>query len=426
LAINIFMSQFGPEMKEGKIIRWLKSEGDVVIKGESLLEVESEKAVVEIETPADGILGPILKGEESVAKVGELLGQIFMQDEIARQVTTTPAPTASSSGETETETGHDDRQTRSDGKMKISPLAKRLAQDLGIDISLVRGSGPKGRVTEADVRRATRLPLEQTKPASEASNPAQKASVTPQDMQPLTSEEVKTVTPTSKPAKMALERLRATIANRMHESHQVTAPVTLTIEVCATSFVELRKQLLAELSEELDFSVGYNELMIKVAACALHTFRYMNARLEAGTFQLLDDINIGLAVDTPQGLVVPVIRDAYRKGVAEVGHELSELIEKIRSGTPSPEDLSGGTFTITNLGKFEIDAFTPIINLPQAAILGVGGIKQRPYVVDGQLVVRDIVWLSLTFDHRLVDGAPAALFLQYIKRLIEKPGLLLL
>jgi pyruvate dehydrogenase E2 component (dihydrolipoamide acetyltransferase) len=350
-----------------------------------------------------------------------------MQDEIAHHVAPTSTPTASPSGATETESGNDDRQTRSDGKMKISPLAKRLAQDLGIDVSLVRGSGPKGRITEADIRRATALPLEQTESVSAvAPFPTLKASVSSQDMQPLTSEEVKIVIPTSKPAKMPSERLRATIANRMHESHQVTAPVTLTIEVCATSFVELRKQLSAELSKEADISVGYNELMIKVVACALHTFRYMNVRLEAGSIQLLDDINIGLAVDTPQGLVVPVIRDAYKKGIAELRHELGELIEKIRSGIPSPEDFLGGTFTITNLGKFEIDAFTPIINLPQAAILGVGGIKPRPVVVDGQLAVRDIVWLSLTFDHRLVDGAPAALFLQYIKRLIEKPGLLLL
>ena len=426
MAIKIFMSQFGPEMKEGKIIHWLKREGDVVIKGEILLEVESEKAVVEIASPADGILGPILQGEESVVPVGELLGQIFMQEEIAHQVASTPGLLASSSDEIETKSGNDARQTRSDGKAKISPLARRLAQDMGIDVSLVRGSGPGGRITEVDIRSAAQQLLEQPQPASNASFPAQKTPATSQPMQPLTSGEVKPVSPSPRQAKLPMERLRATIANRMHESHQVTAPVTLTIEVCATSFVELRKQLLAELSAELEHSIGYNELMIKVVACALHQYPYMNARMEASTIQLLDDINIGLAVDAPDGLVVPVVRDAYRKGVSEIGRELHELIEKIRKGTPSPEDLSGGTFTITNLGKFEIDAFTPIINLPQAAILGVGGIKQRPYVFEGQLVVRDMVWLSLTFDHRMVDGAPAALFLQYIKRLIEMPGLLLL
>ena len=391
-------------MKEGKIIRWLKGEGDVVFKGESLLEVETEKAVVEIASPADGILGSILKGEESVVAVGESVGQILLQDEIVPQAATSPTSTASSSAKPETESGKGDPQTRSDGKIRISPLARRLAQNMGIDVSLVSGSGPNGRITEDDLRRAS------------------------EDMlRPQASGEIMTVLPAPRPARLSSERLRASIADRMHESHQVTAPVTLTTEVCATSLVELRNQLSAAIPEEPDFSIGYNELLIKVAAHALHEFRYMNARLEAGgAIQLLDDIHIGLAVDTPQGLVVPVIRNAYGKGIKEIGREVRELIEKIRSGAPTPEDLSGGTFTITNLGKYEIDAFTPIINLPQAAILGVGGIKQRPFVVDGQLVVRDIVWLSLTFDHRLVDGAPAALFLQYIKWLIEKPGLLLL
>jgi pyruvate dehydrogenase E2 component (dihydrolipoamide acetyltransferase) len=397
------MSQFGPEMKEGKIIHWLKGEGDVVFKGESLLEVETEKAVVEISSPADGILGPILKGEESVVAVGESVGQILLQDEIVPQAATTPTSTASSSAKPETESDKGDPQTRSDGKIRISPLARRLAQNLGIDVNLVSGSGPNGRITEDDIRRA------------------------PEDiLRPQASGEVMTVLPASRPARLSSERLRASIADRMHESHQVTAPVTLTTEVYATSLVELRNQLSAAIPEEPDFSIGYNEILIKVAAHALHEFRYMNARLEAGAIQLLDDIHIGLAVDTPQGLVVPVIRNAYEKGIKEIGREVRELIEKIRSGTPTPEDLSGGTFTITNLGKYEIDAFTPIINLPQAAILGVGGIKQRPFVVDGQVMVRDVVWLSLTFDHRLVDGAPAALFLQYIKRLIERPGLLFL
>ena len=218
--------------------------------------------------------------------------------------------------------------------------------------------------------------------------------------------------------------LRATIANRMHKSHQVTAPVTLTTEACATSFVELRTQLANELSIGNNYSIGYNEMLIKVAARALHEFRYMNASLEAGTIKLFENIHIGLAVDTKRGLVVPVIQDADKKGIVEIGRELQVLIEKVQKGTPTPADLSGGTFTITNLGMFEIDAFTPIINLPQTAILGVGQIKPRPAVIENQLSVQPMVWLSLTFDHRIIDGADAARFLQYIKKLIEKPGLL--
>ena len=424
MAVQIVMSQFGPEMTEGKIVHWLKSEGDGVNKGETLLEIESEKAVVEIQSPADGILGPILKGEGSMAAVGELLSQVFSPDEIVYAATPTPMSTFAPTEEIETESASDERQTRSDGKTKITPLARRLAQSLGIDLGLVRGSGPGGRVIEADIRRASLLPLEQTKPAPET--PDLRAPTSPQAIKPSTEDMAKTAAPTPKLDEMPLDGMRAVIANRMHESHQVTAPVTLTTEVCATAFVELRQQLVTELSTELDFSIGYNDLMIKVIACALHTHRYMNARLEAGAIHLLEHIHVGLAVDTPRGLVVPVIRDAHTKGVAEIGSDLRKLIEKIRAGTASPEDLSGGTFTITNLGMFEIDAFTPIINLPQTAILGVGQIKSRPAVVENQLCIQQMLWLSLTFDHRLVDGAPAARFLQYIKRLIEKPGLLLL
>ena len=423
MAIQIVMSQFGPEMTEGKIVHWLKSEGDVVIKGEPLLEVESEKAMVEIQSPADGILGPILKGDGSVAAVGESLGHVFLHDEIAHQVAPTPIPTITPTEQTETGSPSDERQTRSDGTTKISPLARRLAQSLGIDIGFMRGSGPGGRVIEADVRRAALLSVEQTKPASDA--PDFRAPASPQVAKPSTGDKATTAAPTPKLNEMPMDGVRAIIAKRMHESHQVTAPVTLTTEVCATAFVELRQQLVTELSTELDFSIGYNELMIKVIACALHAHRYMNARLEAGAIQLLEHIHVGLAVDTPRGLVVPVIRDAYTKGVAEIGSDLRKLTEKIRAGTASPEDLSGGTFTITNLGMFEIDAFTPIINLPQTAILGVGQIKSRPAVVENQLCIQQMLWLSLTFDHRLVDGAPAARFLQYVKRLIEKPGLLL-
>jgi pyruvate dehydrogenase E2 component (dihydrolipoamide acetyltransferase) len=425
LAIEILMSQFGPEMKEGKIIRWLKGEGDAVIKGESLLEVETEKAIVEIQSPADGILGPLLVGEESIVKVEDVLGHVLLPAEIASRIAPAGAPIPRSSWETKHKPGVGERQIRSDGKARISPLAKRLAEKLGIDINLVVGSGPNGRIIETDI-------LNVTQPASESTNQASEANILPlqsvissQNKQPVSGVEFEMTSPESNTAAIPVSGLRAIIADRMHESHQVTAPVTLTTEACATSLVELGTQLSKELSAEIGFSIGYNELMVKVVARALLEFRYMNARLEAGTIKLLENIHIGLAVDTGRGLVVPVIRDADIKGIVEIGRELRERIEQVQKGTASPEDLSGGTFTISNLGMYEIDAFTPIINLPQTAILGVGQIKSRPAVIKNQLCVQQMVWLSLTFDHRLVDGAPAARFLQYIKKLIETPELLL-
>jgi len=219
--------------------------------------------------------------------------------------------------------------------------------------------------------------------------------------------------------------VRAVIARRMHAGHSETAPVTLTMEADATDLVQMRERLKASLADELGFDLGYNDLLIKIAARALREFPYMNARLDGETIHQLDEVHVALAVDTERGLLVPVVRDADRKGMAEVATELRRVIERARAGTALPDELSGSTFTITNLGMLEIDAFTPIINLPEAAILGVGRIKDCPAVVDGEVVARKTMWLSLTFDHRLVDGAPAARFLQRIKQLIEEPYLLL-
>jgi len=226
----------------------------------------------------------------------------------------------------------------------------------------------------------------------------------------------------------------------MVEGHSTTAPVTLTMEVDATNFVALRESLKASLADELGFNIGYNDLLIKLVARALREFPYMNARLEhdpllphrekhrgwgSDVIRHLREVHIALAVDTDRGLLVPVVHDADRKGLTEIAQELREVVERARVGKALPDELSGSTFTITNLGMFEIDAFTPIINLPETAIMGVGRIKDRPAVVDGELCVRQTMWLSLTFDHRLVDGAPAARFLQRIKQLIEEPYLLL-
>ena len=219
--------------------------------------------------------------------------------------------------------------------------------------------------------------------------------------------------------------VRAIIAQRMVAGHTVAAPVTLTIEADATEFVALREQLKTRFAKELGFNVGYNDLLIKLVAHALREFPALNAQLDeaAGVIRRLSAVHMALAVDTERGLLVPVVRDADRKGLKVVATELRAVIERARTGKATPDELGGSTFTITNLGMYEIDAFTPIINLPETAILGVGRIKERPAAVDGELCVRKMMWLSLTFDHRLVDGAPAARFLQYIKDLVEDPFL---
>jgi pyruvate dehydrogenase E2 component (dihydrolipoamide acetyltransferase) len=224
-----------------------------------------------------------------------------------------------------------------------------------------------------------------------------------------------------------LTGMRRIIAERMAASHTATARVTLVTEADATAFVEAREQLKASVTEEWGFAPGYNDLLGLIVARALREFPYMNARLSAdgSAIERLPFVNLGMAVDTERGLLVPVIRDADQKGLRAFGAEFRALVERARVGKSLPDDLSGGTFTITNLGMYDVDAFTPIINLPEAAILGAGRIRPKAVVRDGQIVARQMWTLSLTFDHRLVDGAPAARFLQRIKQLVENPFLLL-
>jgi len=198
------------------------------------------------------------------------------------------------------------------------------------------------------------------------------------------------------------------------------------MEVDATELVSLRERLKARVTEEWGFAPGYNDLIAKVVAVSLRKFPYMNARLAADAIELLAHVNLGMAVDTERGLLVPVIRDADQKSVHEFGAEFREMVNRARQGKSLPDDLAGGTFTITNLGGLDVDGFTPIINPPQAAILGVGRIVEKPVARDGAVVIRPMITLSLSFDHRIVDGAPAAKFLQRVKQLVERPMALLL
>jgi len=286
---------------------------------------------------------------------------------------------------------------------KATPVAERMAAEAGLDLRGVTGSGPGGKITREDVEGALSVP-----------------SVPPPA--------VAAPTPAPSPRAEILERVplkgvRGIIAERMAASVQATARVTLMMEVDATRFVDMRERLKARVAEEWGFAPGYNDLLAKMVAAALRVFPYMNARLAADAVEHLAAVNMGMAVDTERGLLVPVIHDADKKSLRQFGAEFRQLAEAARSGRISPDDLSGGTFTLTNLGMYDVDAFTPVINLPEAAILGVGRIAEKAVVRDGEIVARYMWTLSLVFDHRLVDGAPAARFLGYIKELIEEPYL---
>jgi len=283
---------------------------------------------------------------------------------------------------------------------KVTPVAQRMAADVGVDLRGVTGSGPGGRIVKQDVTRAAQ--------------PAAPTSVA----LPLPVADVVERVP--------LKGVRGIIAERMAASVHTTARVTLVMEVDATEFVAARERIKAKVSKDWGFAPGYNDLLAKVVAVALRQFPYMNARLASDAIEILSHVNIGMAVDTERGLLVPVVKDADKKNLRQFGEDFRRMVDGARIGRSLPDDLSGGTFTITNLGMYDIDAFTPVINLPEAAILGVGRIAPKAVPHGNEIVIRQMWTLSLVFDHRLVDGAPAARFLQMIKSLIEDPSLLMM
>ncbi|MGC9360203.1 MAG: dihydrolipoamide acetyltransferase family protein, partial [Anaerolineae bacterium] len=317
------------------------------------------------------------------------------------------------------------------GRVIASPRARRVAREKGVELAGVAGSGPNGRIVEQDV-----LDYLASQPAATplARKTAEQLGVALEEVKPtgarIRAEDVRAAAAPAAPAPAAgelvpMKGVRAVIAERMARSHDETAPISLFAEADATAFVELREQLKDAFAEELGFNIGYNDLLAYIVARCLREYPYVNVRLEEGGIRYLPEVNIGMAVDSERGLLVPVLRNADQKTVKELAIEFRELVTRAREGRAQPDDLSGGTFTITNLGMFGIDFFTAMINLPEAAILSVGRIRQEPAVVEGEIAIRSRMGLGLTADHRIVDGAPAARFLQAIVRYVEKPYLLL-
>jgi len=430
-------------MEFGTIVKWLKQEGDQVQRGEVLFTVETDKATLEVESPGKGFLRKILvpDGEEiQVLTVVGLITKTFDEDISGHEFSGLVEPVGevqvkAEESAVEVEVTLPTGPRIATGRIFSSPRAQRLAREEGVDLAQVVGTGPNGRIVERDVLAyletapkvtpvARRLAAKLGVDLGTMKGTGINGRITKADVEQARSVLAMTDVPVvDSSAEVPMSGVRAVIARRMFEGHSTTAPVTLTTEVDATEFVALRERVKDSWLDELGLSIGYNDLLIKLAANALRQFPYINAMLEGDVIQELREVHIALAVETNRGLLAPVVRNADSKGLTEIAREVRYLIERAQNGDALPDELSGSTFTITNLGVFEIDAFTPIINLPETAILGVGRIKEQPVVVDGGLSVGKAMWLSLTFDHRLVDGAPAARFLQYIKQLIEDPDL---
>lgn len=453
MAEELFIPKLGQTVEEVTIIGWLVEDGTKVDFGTPVLDVETDKAVFPIEANASGYLhrGPFKEGEVvSVLTVVATIGkkdEAFQSNESikeAQQVISEPLSTP------EVSSGTREERTIENEKIFISPRAKKLAFENKANLSEITATGGEGtRIVERDVisyltRKPKVTPLAQNMAIKEGidlqsiEGTGVRGSITKSDVE----QKLKTkVTDLPSPAlageqvalpesisnKIPLKGVRRIIFERMGESVHTTARVSLFIEIDATQFVQVREQIKTSVSEEWGFNPGYNDILALIVARCLREFPFMNARLNAqgDEIQWLSNINLGMAVDTDRGLVVPVIRNADKKGLREFGSEFRTMTERARAGRSLPDDLSEGTFTITNLGMYDIDAFTPVINLPELAILGVGRIGPKAVPIENEIKIRQMMTLSLVFDHRLVDGAPAARFLQRIKQYIETPFLLL-
>ena len=433
--MEIKMPKLGLTMTEGTLTRWLVQARQAVRQGELLFEFESDKSTMEYEAPTAGVVSSQLVAEGTTVACGTpvalmqpasqatengkpaavLGGSIAATPAAKRRARELSVDLAAVNGrgingrihsidvEEKAKTIAIPQTAAAPSTTDASPVAKRMAADLGIDLEQVPGSGAGGRITRDDVLTAVRVqqPAQELKNA-EAQRRGEDRFV---ERAPLTG-------------------VRRVIAQHMSRSAFTAPHVTLHTEVDATNLVMARQQLNAELQGKA--KISYNALFIAFAAKALRDFPQVNTCLIDDEICQYADINVGLAVDTERGLLVPVVRGADRLTILEIQQQGGELIQRAIVDKSLPDDLIGGTFTVTNLGIYGIDTFTPIINQPQAAILGVGRIVNKPVGHKGELVLRDQLTLSLSFDHRLVDGAPAARFLQRIGQLVERPFALML
>ncbi|MBX3066088.1 MAG: 2-oxo acid dehydrogenase subunit E2 [Anaerolineae bacterium] len=459
MAYELVMPRLGWTMEEGTLVEWLKHDGDTVQSGEIVFTVESDKAVNEIEALEGGILRipPDSPAPGTTLPIGALLGYIIQPGEavpfeqaapaapaVAPEVTATPAATAAATS-APTTNGNGAAVGRHQTEPAISPRARRIAVELGVDWQSLIGSGSTGRIVERDVRAAaTTAPVAAATSVRATPLARRVAQDLDVDLQQLASStpgkrisradvEAASQSSAPQPATAAadveivpLTAVRRITAERMTASAHTVAPVTLTSEVDATELVRLRKQLKAD-SEAAGRPVpSYNDLLARLCAEALADYPYLNASWHEDHIALSKQVHIGIAVDGERGLLVPVLRDVQGKSVRRIAVESRDLIERARQGQLKSDEMRGSTFTITNLGMFGIDAFTPIINLPECAILGVGRIVPKQVVIDAdteQLAIRHMMFLSLTFDHRVVDGADAAKFLNRVRQFIEQPYL---
>jgi len=393
MSTPIILPQWGMGMNDGQVVKWLKAVGDPVAKGDQLVEIESSKVNAEVEATADGTLGRIDIEEGRVVDVGTVLGYVLAEGESESDLPAAKAAggSASTPAAPAAPAAAPAAPARGGGKQVVTPRARRLAKEMGVDLSGVVGTGPSGRVTEDDVRVA----------ASGGGVPA--ADAAPESIVPV-KETIK------------LTGLRGTIARRMTESAAIPS-VTLSTKVDITETVAFQRELVGEWRQN-KIRPQYQDLVIAAVARALSESSVANAHLVGDEIRILDEVHIGVAMAIPEGLLVPVIKNADKKSLLEIAQEIRDLARKAKSNSLSIGEMTGSTFSITNLSNYNVDTFDPLLNPPEIGILGVGTVEEIPAVVDGEVAVRTIGHLSLAFDHRAWDGAPAAEFPQTVSKYI--------
>lgn len=419
MAVQIVMPKLGMTMDEGKLLEWIKMEKESVQKGEILFIIESDKVTYEVESPGNGLLVRI-KDANEVFPVGDLLGYLADSEaeynqlrDAADGATGDTASTSAVDKSDQTPVPEIQGQV-SEEKVRATPGARKLAKQKGIDLAAVTGTGPQGRITREDVEKAEQTASSKapsTVPAIEAALPKT----------PAASRGVKRIA-----LQEQMSGMRATISRRMMESLQRTAQMTAFAEWDVTALMALRKQINQSLDKSGgDYQVTVLGMIMVLLARVLREMPVFNASVEGNTITYWEDVNIGVAVAVPDGLVVPVIQEVDRKSLGEIQRNLSSLIDKARSKKLLPDDMSGGTFTLSNLGSYGSGLETVVLNPPEVALLGIGRGEKKPVVVNDQIVIREMMSVSLTFDHRAIDGATAGAFRNRLKLFVENPGFLI-
>jgi len=452
MATKVHMEALSPTMEEGQIVKWLKSEGDEVSNGEILAEIETDKATMELVARGDGILRRILLPEGKAAPIGEVIAVIAAADEDisafggggdaagseaasgdegeskkgadrskgdgkesdeagdksekaarAEQESSATSDSATDAEKSADDSGAADSSSRG-GRVKASPVARRLAEDEGVELSSVRGSGPGGRIVKRDVEEAARAaPAGSAAPSAPAFAPRFTAPESEEDYRDL-----------------PLSQMRKTIAKRLVESIGPVPHFFLTIDVDMTRAVEARAKVNALLEAE-KVKVSFNDIVLKATAISLRRHPECNAHWGGDHVRQFHRVHLGVAVAIEDGLITPIIRDAHLKGLAEIALEVRELAGRARQKKLKPEEYTGATCSVSNLGMFGIEHFTAVINPPEAAILAVGALEERAVVVDGEVRVQPRMKITMSCDHRVIDGAQAAAFLKTLRAILEEP-----